>query len=272
MKIIVSHDVDHLTVSEHFTDAIIPKFLFRMNIELFLGKISFKEAYLRLKNLSKNKWNNIKELIAFDEIHDVPGTFFVGVNNDLGLNYRRKLSEKWIAEIISCGFDCGVHGISYINQELVVLEYKTFKEISGLTNFGIRMHYLRNNSEILQLISNAGYLFDSSDYGMSGHYKIGQMFEYPLHIMEKYEIEGKKKWQINTTKEAIKSSINNIKAAEKINIKYLTILFHDFYFDDSFITWKNWYIELIKYCKSEGYQFINYRDAIKDSCEYKLTT
>ena len=264
MKIIVSHDVDHLTIKEHFTDTIIPKFLIRMNIELFLGRISFNEAYLRLKNISKNKWNNIIELMSFDEKHDIPGTFFVGVNNGLGLNYPRKLSEIWINKIINSGFDCGVHGISYANQESIVLEYNIFKEISGLTNFGIRMHYLRNSSEILLFLSKAGYLFDSSDYRIIKDYKIEQMFEYPLHIMEKYEIEGRKKWQINTTKEAIESAIRKIKEAEKVNINYLTILFHDFYFDDSFLTWKNWYIEIIKFCKSQGHSFINYRDAIKD--------
>jgi|ERR1035437_2100794 hypothetical protein len=265
MKVIVSHDVDHLTVSEHFTDTIIPKFIVRMNIELLLQKISLREVYLRYCNLFRNKWNNISELMDFDEKEKVPSTFFVGVNNGLGLNYERKLSEKYIAEILSHGFDCGVHGISWINKESVDLEYATFKDISGLNDFGIRMHYLRNNIEILQTISNAGYLFDSSDYGTKEHYKIGEMFEFPLHIMEKYEIEGKKKWQIYSTKEAVESSIIRINAYEKIDIKYLTILFHDFYFDDSFSTWKNWYTEIIKYCKSQGYIFINYRDAIKKS-------
>lgn len=265
MKIIVSHDVDHLTVSEHFKDLIIPKFIIRFNIELMLGKISVKEALLRTNNLFKNKWNNIKELIDFDKTNRVRSTFFVGINNGVGLNYKIDYSKQYILEILEKGFDCGVHGISYKSQEEVNYEYNLFREISGLKSFGIRMHYLRNNTETLKYLSEAGYLFDTTDFRTKDLYKIDKMYEFPLHIMEKYEIEGNKKWQIKTKKEAIESSIKKIEEAKNFNIKYLTILFHDFYFDDSFLTWKNWYIDIINYCINEGYEFISYKDAINET-------
>jgi hypothetical protein len=235
-----------------------------MKIELLLRRISLTEAYLRYCNLFRNKWNNIMELMDFDERNEIPSTFFVAVNNGLGLNYGRKLSEKYITEILSHGFDCGVHGISWRNKESVDLEYSTFKNISGLNDFGIRMHYLRSDANIKKLLSNAGYIFDSTDYGIKEHYEINSMIEFPLHIMEVYETDGKKKWQVKTTMEAVESSIAKIKYAEENNIKYLTILFHDFYFDDSFLTRKNWYLEIIKYCKSRGYEFANYRTAIEE--------
>jgi len=261
MKVIVSHDVDHLTVSEHFTDLIIPKFIVRMNIELAIGRISTKEVYLRWKNLFKNKWNNINELISFNLKYDIPGTFFVGVNNGLGLNYGINQSEKYIKLILKNGFDCGIHGIS-TESEAIFSELKTFREISGLTEFGIRMHYLRNNDEILTRLSNAGYIFDSTDYGLKKHYKIGEMYEFPLHIMEVYETDGGKKWQTKSLQEAIDSSVKKIKQAEKNDIMYLSILFHDFYFNDSFLTRKKWYYAIIEYCKSRGFTFINYRQAL----------
>jgi hypothetical protein len=80
--------------------------------------------------------------------------------------------------------------------------------------------------------------------------------------MEGYELEAGKKWQSKTTKEAIKSAIVKIKDAEKNGIEFLTILFHDRYFDDSFLSWKNWYKEIINYCKAQDYEFVNYRQAI----------
>ena len=39
MKVIISHDIDHITAREHLTDTIIPKFIIRNKIELLTGKI-----------------------------------------------------------------------------------------------------------------------------------------------------------------------------------------------------------------------------------------
>jgi ABC-type uncharacterized transport system YnjBCD ATPase subunit len=65
--------------------------------------------------------------------------------------------------------------------------------------------------------------------------------------------------------------IKNIKMTErkldelyKKDIKYVSILFHDRYFSDSFLTWKNWYIWLIEYLKENKIDFISYKDAIKE--------
>ena len=262
MKIIVSHDVDHISVNEHLTDMIIPKFIIRNKIELLTGKISFREFNLRLKFLFKNKWNNIAELIDYNNSNNIPGTFFVGVNNGVGLNYSLEKASEWIQYIVKQGVDCGVHGISYANFEDVKREFDTFKQISGLADFGIRMHYLRNDDNTFKNLANAGYLFDSTDYGIKKHYQIDQMHEFPLHIMEGYELEAGQRWQTKSTKEAIKSAVDKIKLAEKEGVEYLTILFHDRYFDDSFLSWKNWYIEITNYCKAQGYEFVNYRSAI----------
>ncbi len=264
MKVIFSHDIDHISVKEHLTDTIIPKFIIRNNIELLIGKISFKEFSLRINNILKNKWNNILEIIDYNESHYIPGTFFIGVNNGVGLNYSLDLSEKWIRKIIKSGVDCGVHGIAYDNFDEVKKEYNTFKKLSGLDSFGIRMHYLRNDDKTFQNLANAGYLFDTTDYGIKKHYKINNMYEFPLHIMEGYELEAGKKWQSKTTQQAVKSAINKIKIAEANGIEYLTILFHDRYFDDSFLSWKNWYVEITNYCKAQGYEFVNYKQAINN--------
>lgn len=90
MKIIISHDVDHITVWEHRKDLIIPKFIMRSFIEFTLGYISTSEIRNRFKEFVKNKWQNIKELIEFDRENKIPSTFFIGVANGMGLNYSLK--------------------------------------------------------------------------------------------------------------------------------------------------------------------------------------
>jgi hypothetical protein len=261
MKVIISHDIDHLTVNEHLTDSIIPKFIIRNHIELIKGYISFNEYKLRWSKLFKNKWNNISELIEFNKKQDIPSTFFIGVNNGVGLNYSLELSAKWIERILKTETDCGVHGIAFNDFESVKKEHDTFKEISGLDNFGIRMHYLRNDDKTLGFLNKAGYIFDSTDYGIKPDYKIGKMHEFPLHIMDGYELESGKRWQSADTKTAIETTIRKINKAINNNIDFLTILFHDRYFDDSFLSWKKWYTETIKYCKSQGFEFIDFRTA-----------
>ena len=75
-KIIISHDVDHLSSYEHFSDLIIPKFVVRALIEKAKGIISFEELILRYKDTIKGKWNFVCELSDFDKEHNIKSTFF----------------------------------------------------------------------------------------------------------------------------------------------------------------------------------------------------
>jgi hypothetical protein len=162
MKVIISHDVDHLTVCEHKTDLIIPKFIVRSSIELLIGSISLNEYVHRFKDFMKNKWNNISELIEFDREHNIPATFFFGVSNGLGLAYSLEDAKGYTNFVKISGFDVGVHGIAFDNFWDIKREFETFREISGESKFGIRMHYLRLGNNTLNYLSKIGYLFDAS--------------------------------------------------------------------------------------------------------------
>jgi len=255
--------VDHITVWEH-KDLIVPKFLIKSTIELLSGTIPFRDYILRYGDLIKNKWQNIEELIKFNTKNGIPSTFFLGVNNGVGLVYSLENAKIWANKIVSLGFDAGVHGIAYDNLQDMQKEYDTFKEISHLENFGIRMHYLRSDDKTVENLSKCGYLFDSTVYELKDPYKVGDMWEFPLHIMDGYEIFQGKPWQylkIEKIKDLTKRKIDLI---DKKGLKYITILFHDRYFSESFSTWKEWYFFVIDYLKSNGIEFISYTDAIKE--------
>lgn len=264
MKIIISHDVDHLTAREHLKDMIIPKYVIRAKIELFTGKISLKEFFCRMNEIFDNKWQNIDEVMEFDKKHKVPSTFFFGVNNGLGLSYSVKQVEPWIKRVFENGFEAGVHGIAFNDIEMMKLEFEKFRSISNRNDFGIRMHYLRNDEMTLNLIGDSGYDFDSTIYKLEDPYKIGDLWEFPLHIMEGYIIEDGKSWQSINLEQAKKNTLDRIKKVEDRNLKYLNILFHDRYFTDSYKTWKDWYIWIIEYLKKKGYGFVNFRQAIQE--------
>ena len=100
MKIIISHDVDHITPWEHKKDLIIPKFIVRSFIEFGLRYISLFELRSRFKSLVENKWQNIEELMRFDRENEIPSTFFLAVNTGKGLSYSVDDAQLWIKRIL----------------------------------------------------------------------------------------------------------------------------------------------------------------------------
>jgi len=265
MKIILSHDTDHMTISEHlFRDLIVPKFIARAKIELLTGKISLKEYFNRCLQLFTNKWQQIQEVIDYHNSLGIKSCFFIGVNNGKGLNYPLSYSKKWIPKIIEQGFEVGVHGINFQNFESIKSEYDTFKTISKLDNFGIRMHYLRQNENTFKNIEKSGYCFDATEHGFKNPYKIGNMWEFPLQVMDGWVMNENKSYQIRNFEETKTYSLDKLKKAREADLKYFSILFHDRYFCKSFVTWKNWYCWFVEYLLNEGYEFTTHQEAIKE--------
>jgi peptidoglycan/xylan/chitin deacetylase (PgdA/CDA1 family) len=262
MKAIISHDVDHITVFEHWKDLIILKYFIRSFIELLIKRITWKEFNFRIQDIYRNKWQNISDLIEFDKKNNIQSTFFIAVSKGRGLSYSLKNAEKWIKKIHDLGFEVGVHGIAYGNYYNIKHEYNMFKKVANIPQIGIRMHYLKKNSNTLENLNKVGYLYDTTIFEIKNPFRIGNMWEFPLQIMDGYIIQNKSKWQnINLEMAKIKT-IDIIIRAQKLNIEYLTILFHDRYFCESFSTWKNWYIWLIKYLKENNIPFISYTEAV----------
>jgi peptidoglycan/xylan/chitin deacetylase (PgdA/CDA1 family) len=233
-------------------------------IEIMTGYISMSEFFSRLEDLSRNKWNNLESLMKYNKENQIPATFFFGVNNGMGLDYRLRDAAVLIRKVMQEGFDVGVHGIAFDDYNDIRKEHDIFEKISGLKVVGIRMHYLRRANDTLTYLNETGYAFDTSLYTLKNPYKVGTMWEFPLHIMDGYVICNGKRWQNqslvqskDTTKEIIANCFNK-------GIKYFTVLFHDRYFSESFITWKEWYIWLMHYLKENKFSFTDYRSAIGD--------
>lgn len=265
MKAIVSHDIDHISVTEHLLrDTIVPKFMARMHIELLLGKITFREYMLRWTDFVKNKWQNIDELITFNNIKQVPSSFFIGVSKGIGLNYSNDLALVWIEQMKARGCEIGVHGIRYESLGLIKSELERFRELSGLSSAGIRMHYVRKDDNTLALFDQTGYRYDSTVHAFGDPYKIGAMWEFPFQIMDGWVIENGKSWQSNDLEQAKENTKRLIEKAQQQDLKYLGVDFHDRYFSRSFGSWLNWYTWLIEYLMSNGIEFVNFDTAIKE--------
>lgn len=265
MKIIISHDVDHLYAADHLTkDLILEKLWVRSFLHLCAGKIGWKTFLYRLTILFHDRMHRIDEVMAFDEAHGIPSVFFFGMDNVLGMSYPREKAAPMIRKVRERGFDAGVHGVDYMDEKKIGSEHDAFQSISGMALFGVRNHYVRFDRETFQKMDAAGYLFDSTWFNkqrleLRPPYRVGKMWEFPLHIMDGYICSpGKLEQGLEATRAAIRR-------AEAEGMPYCTILFHDCQFDDRYDPqMKQWYMETVRFCEDNGYQFISYRDAIRE--------
>lgn len=265
MKIIISHDVDHLYAKDHlFRDMIFPKMWVRGIISFFKRRICFKTLISRMVSIFEGKQNRIEEVMKKDKQCNIPSVFFFGMNQGLGMSYKPEEAVNMIHRVMDQGFDVGVHGIDYLDIQIIRKEHDTFKSISGLTSFGIRTHYVRYDGDTFEKFNQAGYLYDTSEFNKENQafkapYKVGHMWEFPLHIMEGYIIPPEE------LEQGKKKTIEAICAAKEQGMPYCTILFHDSYYSrKKYPTESKWYDWLIEYLMKNEYEFISYSEAIKE--------
>jgi hypothetical protein len=266
MKIIVSHDIDYISFLEHWRNLVIPKFVVRNFIEYGTGMINGMEVLRRYGDLFRNQYQNTIQQMAYDQGQGIPSTFFIAVNRGRdNLSYSLTTAKLWIDRIKRQGFDVGVHCIDFDNYEGIKTEYDTFNNTIGTDDFGSRVHYVKTNENTYSYLEKAGYRFDSTVYGvLKDPYRVGRMWEFPLHVMDSYTMNSPKHWQSRNLKEAIALTKMTIDQAYQMGIRYFNCLSHDIYFSDSYQTWKKWYEWMIGYFKSNGFEFVNYRMAMQE--------
>jgi len=265
LKVIISHDVDHIDAMDHlFKDLILEKLIVRSFIQFIKGKIGLKTFLYRSTVFFHKRMHRIDEVMEFDRKHNIPSVFFFGMSNVLGMSYSQEKAKTLIKKVSNNGFDVGVHGCDFQNVISIKKEHDDFEMISGIKEFGIRNHYVRFDDETFLKMHQVGYLFDSTYYNkqkteLINPYKVGVMWEFPLHIMDGYVCKQ------GMLEEGLKETYRLIREAEMKGIKYCTILFHDYQYDDAFDPErKQWYEKTIRFCEDNEYEFISYREAIKE--------
>lgn len=264
MRVIVSHDVDHLTFSEHWRDLILPKFIARMGLEAACGSIQFCEIGSRLLDMLHNKRQNLLELLAYDQDHGIRPTFFIGMARGLGLSYSVAAATDWVELLSARACDLGIHGIAFADLEAMRQEQARFAAALGHYRFGMRMHYLRRDSGTMDRLATLGYPFDTTIPGDGGPRRgPGGMWLFPLHMMDGWYLLGDRRYQIHSAREAFLETRHRIDQLEYCGVDYLTINFHDSYFSNSYLSWKEWYKRVIDDLIARDSQFISYSQAIE---------
>lgn len=263
MRVILSHDVDHITVWEHWKDPIIPKFIVRGWLELTLRKVTMRELAHRHAGLVRNRWERIREVMDLHEKLDIKSCFFFGMANGVGLSYPLRHAEQHVPQVLARGFEAGVHGIAYTNAEDMAQEHRLFTAISGLDQFGIRMHYLRQDETTFQKLAALGYAFDATRQELSDPYRLHGMWEFPLLLMDGWAMDGDKRYQSRDLEGAKRYTLAKLEEAERAGLNYASILFHDRYYSPAFATWKAWYEWLLGHLKERGHGFVSHAEAMR---------
>ena len=187
MKIILSHDVDHLFWSEHFfRDTFIPKLLVRSFLQVSRSQISLKTALARCNFLADRRMNRLNELSSFLQKNHIRSTFFIGFANGLNLSYNQAKALEIGELLLKEGFAVGVHGIAYNDFEAIHQEKRKAQVLlDKQVNSGIRMHYLRYDQNTPELLANVNYRFDSTEYKIEDPYLVKpNLWSFPISIID----------------------------------------------------------------------------------------
>lgn len=269
MKVIISHDVDHLYTGEHWRkDLILEKFLVRSTLQLLKGEIPLVVLWERIKSVFRNRYCRIPEILEYDSEHKIPSTFFFGMANILGMSYSPKQAEPWIKYVVDRGFDAGVHAAIIDDFSEMMKEYNTFRNLNILESFGTRVHCVRYDNATFSKMAEIGYKFDSSEFNknfiwLKQPYPVvakngNRMWEFPLNVMDGYVLE-------HDEKNAKAKVLDALDRAKREDCNYFTFLFHDIYFNEqTFPVWAGFYKWFVTMCEERKFEFISYNKAIEE--------
>lgn len=271
MKVVVSHDVDHLTFIEHWRDAAVPKFVLRGVVEAARGTSSWQALARKLRRLAGNSAHNLEELLAFNRDHGVPATYFFATGRGRDLAYGVGRARPWIARVLSEGLEVGLHAIAFDRLERIRRERDLLLELTGPVVAGVRLHNVgmaqnagRLTGASAHLFARAGFRYSSNTYATRDPYRIGELWELPILITDGYTFRSQSRVVNRTLEQAKKFTLARLDQAEAAGLRYVSALFHDVYFDAAFAPLAEWYRWLIEEFNRRRWEFCCCRDVVAE--------
>lgn len=219
----LTHDVDHPSARQHKLDHTIVGFLWRAIFgslaDTVRGWMSLRDA---VKNwaaavklpfvyagLARDFWSDFAERYLEVE-KDLPSTFFViprknypgkGIDSRAAAFraacYEAKELADTICRLTSAGREVGLHGIdAWLDSSAGRAELEEISRLTGVSEVGVRMHWLYYNEKSPATLEKAGAYYDStSGYNDAVGYRAGttqafkpleakRLLELPLHAMD----------------------------------------------------------------------------------------
>lgn len=258
LKIIISHDVDHLHGTEHWRDHYWPGVWWRSSKSLFRCKINSNTWLNRCWPFQRLE--RVREVTAIDMAHGAIPSFFFGVRNGLRLSYRCDSLKPYFEFLANRDIPFYIHGMAYDDISHMRDEYESFKQLSGSYSKGIRNHYLRRSELTIEHMSEIGYTFDSTKYELSEPQRIGRLWEIPISLMDvsmgiDSSLQYKKQY-----------SLRKVKQAQEASVPYFVLNVHDNYIARTYPSMREWY-EWFLGQLARDFEFTSFNSAMSELYE-----
>jgi hypothetical protein len=219
----LTHDVDHPSICRHKWDHTVAGFLYRAVFasvsNLIRGRTTFRNlvsnwtAALQLPlihlGLAKDFWRDFDHRYL-DLEKGLRSTFFViPFKNCSGksakgpapafraANYGAQDIAGTIQQLLAAGCEVGLHGIdAWLDSSRGREELEEIRRVTGVSEIGVRMHWLYYDRQSPSVLEKAGAAYDSTmGYNETIGYRAGttqvykplqasNLLELPLHIMD----------------------------------------------------------------------------------------
>src|SRR5271157_5815308 len=219
----LTHDVDHPSIRYHKWDHTTFGFLYRAVFgslhNLMRGRISIQDlvnnwgAAFRLPlvhlGLAKDFWRDFDDRYLELE-KGLPSTFFVipfkdrSGKNSHGMapmfrsaRYDARDIADTLQKLLTAGCEVGLHGIdAWLDSSRGREELEEIRRLTGVSEIGVRMHWLYYDQQSPVALENAGAAYDSTvGYNETVGYRAGTtqaykplaatgLLELPLHVMD----------------------------------------------------------------------------------------
>ncbi len=218
----LTHDVDHPSIRQHKWDHTMFGFLYRAVLGSLINVIRGRAtvgnllsnwaAALRLPfvhfGIAKDFWCEFDRYLELEK--GLPSTFFVlPVKNYPGRiaggsaprfrasRYAASDIAGQIQKLLTAGCEIGLHGIdAWLDSSRGREELEEIRRITGMSDVGVRMHWLYNDQQSPLALEKAGAAYDSTiGYNETVGYRAGttqaykplqasRLLELPLHVMD----------------------------------------------------------------------------------------
>lgn len=264
MKIIVSHDVDHLSSYEHARDLVVPKYVARALLEVGKGRIGGREFAIRMSETAGGRWNHLHALAEWDAAQGIRSTFFFAVAKGMGLTYRPQAARPLVDAVRAAGHDVAIHGIERGDVTALRAERLAFETAYGLQCRGMRMHYLHPDASLLARLAEAGYAWDSSLRGDGPVHDVGPLQAFPVHLMDGDIMLAGRRHQGVDSATALERTQRLLLHLAETGVDYASLLFHDRYFSEGHRSWRDWYCGTLAWARAQGFGFCSYEEALAE--------
>lgn len=219
----LTHDVDHPSLRLHGWDHTVLGFLYRATagslLRFFRRRLSARDVLTNWKaacelffvqiGVAKDYWLDFAE--AYAEVEEgLCSTFFViPFKNHAGIGSQGKVKQfrasaygiadiaGTAAKIAADGNEVGLHGLdAWTDADRGRVEFEEIRRVTGVTDLGVRMHWLYFDQQSPSTLEEAGAIYDSTvGFRDTVGYKSGttqiyrplatkRLLELPMHAMD----------------------------------------------------------------------------------------